>query len=479
MKNHIVFLIIFFGIGISCSRDFESINQNPNASESIDPQFLLSNVISVLADENTYNQGFRLASYLAQFSASVEFERIDRYELGSNATYWNLLYHLLADIESMQTVEASNEAYEAVGDILKSYIYSQLTDLWGDVPYTEALKVGVGITTPQYDRQEDIYLDDENGLLAILNRAASTLSSTTARIQGDVMYGNDLDQWIRLANALQVRYYLRISNKIDDFSVLEDLANSAPLMRGNGDNAVVPYLGAAPNQFPLSQAGLGIYQEHRMTRTVDSILHSWDDPRMAILYKPTAASISAKNPQYKGLLNGQNRETIAANQIDLNDISLFGSIYRDVADGVDGQIMLYSELQFALAEAVERGLIDGDVEEYYVNGITAHFEYLGADIPEDYFTRENIALNGEQHLDKILTQKWLSLISNGHEAWFNVRRTGIPHLKPGPDNLNGGRYPARYLYPESEQAVNQANYQAAIQRMGPDNINTKVWWMTE
>lgn len=479
MKNYFKFIIIFLVLSVSCSRDFENINQNPNASESIDPQFLLSNVISVLVDENTYNQGFRLASYLAQFSASVEFERIDRYELGNNATYWNLLYHLLADIQSMQTVEASNEAYRAVGDILKSYIFSQLTDLWGDVPYSEALQVSAGITTPKYDRQEDIYLDSENGLLATLRQSATTLSTTNARIQGDVMYGNDLDKWIRFANALQVRYYLRISNKIDDFTVLQQLADSAPLLRGNEDNAVVPYLSAAPNQFPLSQDGLGIYQEHRMTRTVDSILHSWDDPRMAILYKPTAASISAQNPQYKGLVNGQNRETIAANQIDLNDISLFGSIYRDVADGVDGQFMLYAELQFALAEAVERGLISGDVETYYKNGITAHFEYLGADLPEDYFTRVNIALNGVDNLDKILTQKWLCLISNGHEAWFNVRRTGIPHLKPGPDNLNGDRYPVRYIYPESEQAVNQANYQAAIARMGPDNINTKVWWMTE
>jgi len=139
--------------------------------------------------------------------------------------------------------------------------------------------------------------------------------------------------------------------------------------------------------------------------------------------------------------------------------------------------MQYSETQFALAEAVVKGFISGDANTYYQNGITASFEYYNTEVPADYFTRSTIALDGSaDDLTKIMTQKWLSLISVGHEAWFNVRRTGIPNLMAGPDNFNEGRYPVRYLYPESEQATNNVNYQEAVERIGGDNINSKGWW---
>ncbi|MGB7394088.1 MAG: SusD/RagB family nutrient-binding outer membrane lipoprotein, partial [Pricia sp.] len=295
-------------------------------------------------------------------------------------------------------------------------------------------------------------------------------------IQGDVMFNGDLDKWVRFANSLRLRYLLRISKRLSDFSEMQALADSGRLMQSNDDNALVPYLGAAPNQYPLTNESLGLYLEHRMTRTVDSVVSLWNDPRVEVLYKPTNASINAGMPAYKGLLNGQDRETIAERDIDLNDISPFGSIFRDVPNGVDAQFMQYSEVQFALAEAVERGFISGDAQTFYENGITASFEYYGVALPNDYMERDAIALDGSDNLTKILTQKWLSLISVGHEAWFNVRRTGLPNLQPGPDNLNNGRYPARYFYPESEQATNSTNYAEAAERIGGDDINSEGWW---
>lgn len=475
MKNILFTVLIIFFIS-ACTEDFESLNENPNVPQNVNPQFLLSNVISIEANQNAYFQGFRLANYLAQFAASVEFERIDRYEMGSNSDYWNTIFRLLSDIKSMKEMEGANEAYTAVGDIMQSYLFSQLTDLWNDVPYSEAVKALEGNFTPKYDTQESIYTDPENGILAVLKRAVNTLENTNATIQGDVMFKGDLEKWVRFGNSLQLRYLLRISKRTTDFSEMQRLAASGKLMDSNDDNAVVPYLSGAPNQFPMSLAALGLYQEHRMTKTVDSILNLWDDPRVAVLYKPTQESANTGTPQYKGLVNGQDRETIAANGINLNDISLFGAIFRDVPDGVDAQFMQYAEVQFALAEAAEKGYISGDVETFYQNGITASFEYYGVPVPIDYFTREAITLNGSDNLNKILTQKWLSLISIGHEAWFEVRRTGIPNLKPGPNNLNDNQYPVRYIYPESEQATNSANYQQAVSRIGGDNINSKGWW---
>lgn len=214
-----------------------------------------------------------------------------------------------------------------------------------------------------------------------------------------------------------------------------------------------------------------------MTATVDSILKRWNDPRISVFYKPTQKSMNNGAPGFQGLINGLSRETISSQGIDLNDISLLGSIFRDAPDAVNAQFMQISELYFAIAEAAYKNYIDGDPASAYRSGILASFEYYGAAVPADYFDREEIRLDGSpEDLHKILTQKWLSLITIGHEAWFNVRRTGIPALRPGPDNLNDGRYPVRYLYPESEQATNKENYQEASDRIGGDDINSKGWW---
>lgn len=464
--------------GSSCTSDFNDLNENPNSPQEVDPQYLLTNVISVEADANTFEQGFLLANYLEQFSASVEFERIDRYEMGSNSAYWDQIFELLTDLKAMEGLAGFNEAYGAVGAIMKSFLFSQLTDMWGDVPYTDALGALNGQFTPKYDTQESIYTDPKTGILAVLKKSAAILQSTNTSIEGDVMFNNDLSKWARFANSLRLRYLMRISKRLSDYSEIQALADSGMLIEANDQNAVVPYLSSAPNQFPFFTAAEGANGEHRMTKTVDSVLKLWDDPRISILYKPTELSVTNGTPMFKGLLNGQNRETISDKKINLNDISLFGSIYRNEPDGVNGQYMQYAEVQFALAEAVTRRYITGNAQSYYQNGITASFDYYGAELPADYFSRKPIALTGNKQEDlvKIMTQKWLSLISNGHEAWFNIRRTGIPALKPGPDNLNDGRYPVRYLYPESEQATNSTNYQEAADRMGGDNINSKEWW---
>ena len=117
-----------------------------------------------------------------------------------------------------------------------------------------------------------VLFNPTSGILATLREASNTLENTTASINGDVMFGNNLEQWQRFANSLLVRYTLRISKRLSDFSELQELADGGLLMESNADNAVVPYLSAAPNQFPMSQASQGLYQEHRMTKTAEMIL---------------------------------------------------------------------------------------------------------------------------------------------------------------------------------------------------------------
>jgi len=480
MKKIIYILIGASFLTLACTDNFEEINKNTNAPEEVEPQFLLTNIISETAFTNTYDQGFDKSNYYAHFSAAIDFGFLDRYELGSNGTYWNKIFGLLTDIKSMQQSDASNEAYRAIGDIMRSFLFSQLTDMWNDVPYSQALSLEEDIVNPRYDTQESIYTDPEIGILSVLQNAATTLESTTNVVRGDVMFNNNLDKWVRFANSLRVRYIMRISKRKTDFTDLQALANSGKLMQSNADNALMPYLSAAPNQFPFFLAASGANDEHVMTHTVDSTLTLLDDPRIGVYYKPTERSLSTDSMEYRGIRNGQSRETISEDTtITIQKISLFGSIFRDAPDAMDAQIMQYAELQFALAEAVEKGFISGDVQTYYQNGVNAAFEYYNINTPADYFQRDAVSLDGTNNLTKIMTQKWLSLINIGHEAWFNIRRTGIPKIVAGPDATNEGRYPVRYLYPESEQATNAENYQEAAQRIGGDNINSKGWWESD
>jgi hypothetical protein len=151
--------------------------------------------------------------------------------------------------------------------------------------------------------------------------------------------------------------------------------------------------------------------------------------------------------------------------------------------------MTYSELQFILAEAAEKGMITTSTtaETYYTNGVQANFAYYAAMVPSSYgiivtptpsyYTQPAVAYTGTstEKLGKIALQKWVSLFFNGLEGWFDWRRTGIPAVVPGIDNLNNNKVPVRFIYPLSEQALNASNRAAAVTRQGADDINTLIW----
>jgi hypothetical protein len=160
--------------------------------------------------------------------------------------------------------------------------------------------------------------------------------------------------------------------------------------------------------------------------------------------------------------------------------------------GYQATLMSYAELQFILAEAQERGFIStGTAADYYRNGIEASMSYYKeryetVNLPQIaeklivsdfYFTQDDVAYTGTstQKLEKIGTQKWLSLFFTGLEGWYDWRRTGYPDIKPGPAAFIN-TVPVRYMYPSSIQALNGENYTQVIQRQGPDAITTRVWW---
>ena len=456
-----------------CKKSLSDVNQNPNASETVDPQFLLSNVLYQSAKNNA-EEAWKNGNLLAQLTSNIEFFPIDRYDVGSNTELWNATYRLLNDVSSIESSPATNNAYKGVALILRSTLASLLTDCWNDVPYSKAIKgKSENIFLPSYDKQEDIYTA-QGGILDNLEKAVVLLTNNTDIIKGDILYKGDKAKWIRLANSLQVRYLLRVSKKVNVSAKLQALVTQNNLMTGNADNAVIPFLSSAPNQWFLINEREGRYADVRMSKTSENTFIPLSDARMAVYFKPTAASVTAGTPAFKGLPNGLSRTS--QNAFNLNDISLIGKLFRDDVQGVNAPIMTFTELQFCLAEAAQKGLITGSASIYYQAAIQASHDYYKVNVPAGYLAKPEVSFNGTDNLKKIMTQKWISNFMNGYEAWIDVRRTGFPILPIPADNLNNNIFPVRFRYPNVEQAANKQNYDAAASRIGGDTYNSKGWW---
>jgi hypothetical protein len=467
-----------------CTKDFAEKNQDPNAITDITPDLLLPSILR--SGVNTMmSEAWGIGTLVVQQTAKYQFVDDDRYLWDNKDGIWNSYYSNLRDVKKLSELSetSAQPAYGAIALILKSWMYSIITDTYGDVPYSEATAGDQNILKPAYDTQEAIY----EGILKDLGTANDVLSGAVGTVKGDLIYQGDLLKWRKLANSLKVRYLMRISGKKDVSVRLQEMLGDPakfPLFAGNADDGDYSYYAEAPNQFPNYTNRIGGFDEYRLSNTFSRVLQAYRDPRLAIFARPTAASVTAGNPQYVGLPNGLS-DTEALNfNGGSNNISRIGSFYYEnsiTPAGLlvaKGYIMGYPELQFLLAEARLKGLIGTGTtaRAYYERGIEGAFSYLNTSMPQDYLSRDGVRFEQGSALEQIMTQKWIALFYTGLENWFEWRRTGFPVLKAGPDNQNGGRIPVRYKYPLSEQSQNPEKLQEAIGRQGADNINTAVWW---
>jgi hypothetical protein len=387
----------------------------------------------------------------------------------------------------IQQSEANGENnYKAVALIMKSWMFSLATDAYGDVPYSEAISAKEGQNFPKYDAQEDIYA----GILSDLKTANDLLGTSSEAIAGDVIFKGDyatsIAKWKKLSNSLRIRALMRISRKRDVSAELRAIVENPaayPIFESNADNAVYTYATSSPDQFPLFSSRIGSFNEFRASKTLLDTLQTLADPRMKVFFRGTPETENSANPVFAGIPNGLNDVDALQYNGGPQFQSRIGSTYFELANTPNGLsiakgvIMTYAELQFLLAEAAEKGLISGDAKAYYENGVNGSFQFYGLTTPAGYLNLQETAYAGTQQekLAKIGFQKWISLYFQGLEAWFDWRRTGIPALTPGISNQNNNLIPVRFRYPIIEQALNAESRKAAVDRQGPDDLNTKMW----
>jgi hypothetical protein len=469
-------LLAFFLL-FSCTEDFETINANPNAPLQVQPSLLLRQVLYDYGEQMSY-EGFTGGNLLGQYSTALDFNLFDRHDLKSpqlGGNPWPILYQNLRDNEILLALALENPAfavYEGPARILKAYMAAALTDLYGDVPYRQAFQGKEGTVTPAYDPQENIYTG-EGGILENLDLGIAALDgySGTIALEGDLLYGGDLNGWVRFANSLKIKYLMRISGMVDVAADLQSLLDQGEYLTENAQNAVWEFTDGPPNNFRLARLRIGDFNNFVLSETMQEVLEGLNDPRIGVLYRPFANSTDGS---FNGLLNG-----IDASQtsIALADYSLTGILFREETGRLSANFMTAWETHFLLAEAAARNLVFADAAVLYERAVAQAFDYWRTPLPADYFSGPaGFGANGADPVEQIITQKWIANIINGYEGWIEYRRTGYPALKPVAASLNEGLIPVRMPYPPEEEALNNRNYEGAAAATQGNSINVPVWW---
>jgi Starch-binding associating with outer membrane len=351
-----------------------------------------------------------------------------------------------------------------------------MTGFWGDIPFTEATGGDQGVLAPAYDTQKTVY----DSLLANL-AAANTMMNPSGGDDGfkgqDPVYAGDMAKWKKFANSLRARLGMNLS-KVDAARARSEVAAAVTAggFADNSDNAQINWPGDGTNDNPWydNQAeGQGTRDDGRFSVTFIDTLSHLNDPRLPIFARPKQ---DAGGATYVGMPNGL--EAGAAGSWGTKASRLGPQVF---AADQPSYIMTYAEFSFIKAEAANRGWISGNAAQFYIDGITASMKQWGvadADIAT-YLAQPRIVYQpGAAGLAQIGVQKWISLFTQGYEAWSEWRRTGYPNLTPALNaRTSNGQIPRRIIYPQTEQSFNNTHLQAAITNQGGSDALTQRLWI--
>jgi len=483
MKKLIVIALVGLASLFTACDNFDVSNDNPDIALNINnnPELLLTN-IERNAVRQAVGDAWSEGNLMAQYGARIVFTSFDLFDWGDQAGTWNQYYLRIRDAKVLEqiAVESNNPSYEAVSKIMQAWMFSILTDMWGDIPYSEAAKANEEIYSPTYDSQEDVY----NGIMDELAQANTLLAGNNLpNIKGDLLFNGDLEKWRKFANALRLRAALRLSEVNPNLaqSVIAEIYGNPtqyPVMASNEDNAAMVFLTANPDAHPITEESVyrvGSFNEYRIAETLVGILEDFNDPRLEFWADPTATSVAEGNPVIEGMQNGIVDGPAYEYKGGDAFLSKFNIEYFYLQPNAnEGRLMQYAEVKFIFAEAAQRGWINADAQAEYEAGIQASFDYWNIDMPADYLTQAGVTYDNE--LETIINQKYLSLFYTDFQGFIEFKRTGFPaSIQPGPDAFYA-TYPSRFEYPGKEQALNAESYNTAISRQGPDEITTPVWW---
>jgi len=529
MKKYISIFLTGILLAVSgCDGDFAEINTDPNRADGsvFDPNLILPTVSSNYGGlMSGYTGAILFQSMWVQVMASTStgganyYSNADKYVQSSNTesyigSVWNEGFSTASRVYQMQAL-AEKKGFSnlvAVGEIWKVLTLSFVSDVYGDIPYSEALQAEAGITQPKYDKQSEVY----KKMLSDLDGALSKINNSGDRIKNDVLYKGDLAKWKKLGYSIMMRMAMRLVD-VDPATAKTYVqkAITGGVFASTADEAVLvsdQANGYSNNSANALNVNDDLYEVRWSNKLID-FLKSNNDPRLSLIAEiPVAGLVGNRstalgnnNPSAQiGMPNGYDLRGL---ETDITkspnypgptgsggDISPIGkysrptAIYRDRNAPVF--ILTYAEIQFLLADAATRGFtVPGTASSYYAAGLQGALVTMGkfgggtisASTASGFSSANPLDISSTSAALKMInTQIWATtgLFANFVESWNNWKRTGYPVLAPVKytGNFSGGQIPRRQLYPASESATNPQSLANAIVNMGGNTWVNSVWW---
>lgn len=507
-----LFISVIFVLMTSCTKKFSEVNTNKDAIGSVgasDLPYLFSKALTSIQWNNQTGQNLYADQYAQYFANETTYFPTDRYEMDMDWLHdpWSSQYtQIVPQLQTLfENYDQKSVEYQ-LASIWWVYSFARITDYWGPIPYFHA---GEPLSSVPYDAQKDIYDDFFIRLDKAVNILKTQMNNVAYAGSFDIIYGGNVNKWIKFANTLRLRLALRISNI--DQSRAKNEAETAYLdgvMESTSDDALV-------KRSPLDRNQLSIFstygQEFCMSAAMESTLKGCNDPRIKEYFLPTLDLGT-----YEGIRNG-----LSINEIDgipensIRQTSHIGPRWATPAQGGIADFLSSPAIAMTAAEAyflrAEGALLHwnmgGTPKDLYEKGILTSMEQWGITdmtLINSYInslntpTPTNDFLNtprltdvpvkfdgsdGGVQLKQIAMQKWLALYPDGWEAWADYRRRPVIPLYPvvhsdNPDILDPTtEYIRRVPFLLNEKETNGAEVEKAINMLGgPDKITTPLWW---
>lgn len=520
-KNILLKTLVLTLVLASCTKDFDVLNSSPNNPEKVPSTTLMVNAQFRLCQDirDEWFSG-RMVLPWVQYWAQINYTEEDRYQYreNSNNDAWKAVYTDLMDLQrivELNTDEATkgdmlvygaNQNQIAAARILKTWVFNLMTDTYGPIPYHsvgtvdadfQALSATTGIIGPVYAPQDKIYKD----MIKELKEAAAQIDvNSPAFTEGDVLLNGDALAWKKFANSLRLRLamHMRAKDKaFADQNITEAIAGG--LMSTNDDNAIVEFESTATNASPMYQAFIVSARTDfavampfiDLLKGIKGPFPTKVDPRLFEYAAPKGTKVTdvatgnftkGTADAYEGQPYGV--ENHIASAVKVANVSLpFGPIQATYGE----VFMEYSEVCFLMSE------YNNWDQAWYIKGIRASMEKWGVPTASiDAYVAGLPAANQEN----VLTQKYIALYMQPHEAWTEYRRTGYPKTLIKPNTSYTSNYgtvysfvplvvdakdlPDRIGFSQSEQLLNVDGYKSGVAKLGgADNMLTKLWLFTK
>lgn len=535
-KFSILLVVLALGFLISCEDDLTKTNINPNgvSPETANANLVVPNVIHSFTREYS-NLGQSNAAGVAQhMQEDSHYTSYNQHQWGPMD--WTHLYNQLRNNDFVMTkaLEDDQELLQGIALTMKSLIFGHITDLWGDAPYSEALRARDTdpILTPAFDSQEDIY----RGILSDLQSAVTLFESGNGLGnpgQADLFFGGDSVKWHQFANSLILRYSMRLSEKLPDLAsdLIGSVYASGVYLHTAEDDVSIAFneadawhtaaIGTDPTDFRRRKFGnplidrLVNYNDPRLEVWVAPVHVQWVEdtslPESAPVdptirrngeittitsltdeqfleeiaagntftrhFNPNYSEIQYDTRKYVGVIPGMiapdthNGNPTPGQQVQNQHVSQMADIFRlRNHDLLKSRIISAAEVSFILAEAAQRNWIGANAEDLYNNGVQQALIMWGVG---DQFG-SYITTPGVAYngtLEQLIEQKWIASFTMATEAWFDYRRTGYPELVAG-QIVAEPVIPLRYMYGNNELNNNEENVRNAIDRLETTQYST-------